>query len=292
MIRISIITAVSLILLYNLYLILIFDDKIEIYAQNISQDNLIKVQEYLFAEKQPEIVIVGSSLAAKLDMNQLKGFFNLAFRGRSIYDGFNIIMDRKGKPNIVLVEYNAILKPPSLSIFNDDIFGKIDRVIKSNIPSQRAKYQPVNLVISMAYMYISESKRHNDNHSIESDSDKSSLIEEDKIRVNENALVMEEEIPDDSVFKSSFTLLKDYVEHLKKQDIQIIFFEMPVNEAICDSEAHRKIRSMVKENFPSDEFFYIKPDECSKYTTKDRIHLTEESAIRFTRYLKAQIPAF
>jgi hypothetical protein len=303
MVKRSLIMALALLIAYNLFL-LFSEDTGKYFPQNITQDNAIKVQEYLFRENKPEKVIVGSSLAAKLNQDLLENsYYNLAFRGQSIYDGFEIILSKNELPSQILIEYNNFLRSPQET--NEDKHSlkyHLTFQLKKNLPSQREKNQPVNRVILFAYNMLDNFKNKGihdgKENTVEADvkivkaNAKEDLATNDTVAADlsmVNIIDIERkscsDIPSDSVVNDKIKLLKHYVSLFESKGIRITFFEMPIDPQLSDLERPQFIRNTIRKYFPPDTYEFIKPDDYSRYLTKDGIHLVDESAAQFTSYL-------
>ncbi len=291
MVKRSLIVSLTFFVAYNLFLFLFSDSK-KYYPQNITQDNSIKVQEYIFNDNLPEKVIVGSSLAAKLNQDIMKNsFYNLAFRGQSVYDGFEIILSRKEMPSNILVEYNKILRSPQKTIVDrNSLKYQLGYEIKKNVLSQREKNQPVNMLILLAYNMFDLMQTKDINSSEINYTDK--IVKEENIKTNgsmENVIKIElnsyNEIPPNNVINDKIKLLKKYISIFEEKGTSITFFEMPIDPKLCSMKLSEFIRKTIRENFPPDIYNYVEPDDCSNYLTKDGIHLVDKSAERFTFYL-------
>ena len=81
----------------------------------------------------------------------------------------------------------------------------------------------------------------------------------------------------------------------ERRGIRVIFFEMPINPALCNMPLLTSIRNLIRTQFPSERYFRI--GDCNAVTTEDGVHLSypEDSmtvtAVAFTS-LRSLQPSF
>jgi hypothetical protein len=86
------------------------------FAENNWQANQIRLQRYLFAEKAPRVVLLGSSVTGRLlteyfQRTSLSNIANLGLDGSGPFLGSAIVQRRNDLPQIVLVETYLVQKP-------------------------------------------------------------------------------------------------------------------------------------------------------------------------------------
>ena len=91
--------------------------------------------------------------------------------------------------------------------------------------------------------------------------------------------------PGKDTIDKRIALLEKYVHYLMKQNIQVVFFEMPIEEELCSTPRTNFLRNELQKKFPVGSFLYIQSPDCKYFTTKDGIHLEDESAILYTQFL-------
>ena len=70
---------------------------------------------------------------------------------------------------------------------------------------------------------------------------------------------------------------------------QVIFFELPVNENLCDLPKAGIIREYFYKTFQSEKYHYISYAACKGNKTRDGEYLGPEEAIMYTQYYKSQL---
>src|ERR1051325_3608686 len=103
MIRKTLIAAASLFILWNIFLFL-FAPKL---YTGLLQQNTIKAQEYLYERQGTPVVILGTSLSARISQDLIKdSVYNLSLMSGSILTGLEILKKCPRKPHLLLIESN------------------------------------------------------------------------------------------------------------------------------------------------------------------------------------------
>lgn len=250
------------------------------------QQNIVKAQSFMYGETEKNIV-VGSSLSEKLAMDSLPGFYNLSFVGLSVFDGLHIILSNKKYPRNILIETNLILRPENesfLSVVESPVLSPVKKVI----PSLRDRYQPFG-VFGETVISFFKSKRSTT--SVEPVAPPTGVNEVDNVAFGKmlNILIKENnEPPAEAELTYRFGSLKTMVDDLTEHGVNVVFFEMPVNESVCDLVQPKMLREYFYKYFPPSAYHYINRPDCKGYTTTDGAHLTDDEAVRFTNYLRTQ----
>ncbi len=293
MIKKSIIVFVAVFALYNLLLHWLSPETF--IPQNIKQDNVIKVQEYIYSDLPKEKVILGSSLAAKLDKDMLakSGFFNLAFRGQSVYDGLKIINKSNVTPKIVFIEINVLTRHPSITL-EDVWFEPAVVQVKKALPALKERNQPVNNLLLAIQIFLKSLREENNSVTIAEDEEKINKPKESQSQIAfENSYINKriaeyQNLPNDSSMKILIASLKQDILNLESKGVKIVFFEMPMHPKICESPRLNAIREIIRLNFPREKYAYYPPVDCQAYKTRDGIHLTSESVPLYTKFFISQ----
>src|SRR5687768_12220707 len=74
------------------------------YAQSDFQRNVINADKYIYSDINYKAVILGSSLAYRMQTDSLPGFYNLALSGMSVYDGGAVLLSHETLPKTVFIE--------------------------------------------------------------------------------------------------------------------------------------------------------------------------------------------
>jgi hypothetical protein len=265
-------------------------------GQNQWQDNVIKAQNYIYAENQNNLkVIVGSSLSSRLVMDSLPGnYCNLAFGGQSLFDGLRIIEKVDSKPLVVYIETN-FLANESDDKFIEALFVPVVSSIKKKINFLQEKNQPITFVgnnfsstfgtrvldpfAGRLFNPIVNKFRFDKKKEVENKGYLySSLV---KRHLNDFSSSFPE-----SELRSKLANLKGVVSKLLINGTDVVFFEMPMDKVLENTNRLIIFRKLLKEYFPENTFAYIPKPVYADYETTDGLHLSYQEALKFTNYFK------
>ena len=282
MIKKSLIIFVILFALFNIAATFTLpDDK---YAQSDFQRNVIKADQYIYSNHEYKAVILGSSLAHRMQTDYLPGFYNLALSGMSVYDGGAVLLSREMLPKTVFIEINVIQRPRSES-FSPEFESPVYAFFKRIFPALRTENQPV-ILIKKAIDQIKAS------------------IRPKPVSKNRNKIAARNIYLPERLFKSLLAIqIKDYskrdtalankaivslkqlVQKIESRGSKVVFFEMPVNPIIQQSPKATLIKELVAKNFPQHQLITIPP---TTFKTRDGLHLAQKEAVDYTLYFKEQ----
>ncbi|MGX2982644.1 hypothetical protein [Helicobacter sp. 23-1045] len=261
---------------YNIFL---WSCKPQITAtQNQWQQNIVFAQDFIYETKITKIaessaynaIIVGSSMSARIDSAKLakSHIYNLAFGGGSALSGLEIIKQANKLPKAIFVESNiAFLRPKDANMLKQ-LFG-VDSAMKKYIPALQVKYQPINVFLSFVKGRAGKSK---DEKLAKQRNEK--LYKESLERMIEgyNANI------DSAKYEADLAELRALLAYFEKQGVEIIFFEMPIDEKLLNTKQVLAVHKVLK------DFAYptLSPPNHSIYQTTDGIHLLEKSADEFS----------
>lgn len=290
MIKKTLFISLLLLILYS-FLIIKYSPKWEV-TQHQWQDNLIKAQSFLYNETDTfKNIIIGSSLSDRLKLDDIAYTYNLSFSGQSIFDGLTVLSLKDKLPEKVFIEMNAVLLDENkdfVSFINSRFFG----YIRKNIPSFREDKQPVGVIGSLLRIKITDKvmkriKTHFKqtpvlNQTLNQDS--SFFFE--MLKLQENKYLIE---PDKELISRQFDKLKKNVDFLTEKGVSVVFFEMPINQKLCDLPLAKTIRNSFYNYFPKNKYYYIPIPDCSEYATADGIHLKSEEIDKYINYFKQKM---
>lgn len=254
-------------------------------SQNDKSANLISAQNFIYNMPDDVIkndtVIIGSSISRKLITDSLgKHFFNLAFNAWSSYDGLMLVKLTQKKPACLLIEMNVIgsqhVEPDVINSLNP-----VSYYPNTIFKSFQLQNQPVGLLVG----YFKD-KLKNRMEAMKRKKRENQELYKFNLQMEKKTFM--DALPD-SVFKERFNALKNLVDGFKKENIDIIFFEAPFDEALENTASVLKIRQYYHQYFPENNYKYIPMQAINKYIYSDGIHLNTESAIDYTLYLKNEI---
>lgn len=237
-------------------------------------------------------LIVGSSLSQKLVMDSLPNFYNLSLGGLSIFDGLGILKNKSELPKTVFIEINYIDRVEDLS-FKKIVASPVLNLFKEKSKIFRSDKTPLALVRNM---FTSLLLNLFFNKTIEQANDDWS-VEFQKNEIN-NEEVLNKMIAlqrnrysdwiDTSKMEMQFKLLKKHVEFLESEEVQVVFYEMPVNSQLSQLSTPHYIRENIINSFP--ENIFIKTSSNSDaFKTVDGLHLSDIESQIYTSYFKNEV---
>jgi hypothetical protein len=252
-------------------------------VQHYWQLNEIKAEGYLYNTQQVHTVIVGSSLSSRLMLNQ-PGVYNLSLGGLSALDGLAIVTKHPSSLRTVLVEINIIDREADNN-FIADLTNPMLVPAKRTLPSLRSDKQPLAVLSQQLEMRLEPIFHQPASPEPLIIDTKETLY--DKLwqeRANDYAIA-----PTTALLKQQLDRLKRETTSLKRQGIQVVFYETPVDRRLCNYPKARAIRLAFKRYFPPANYHYVATADCAAYQTRDGVHLTLESAIKYTQFLQKQL---
>lgn len=285
MVRKSIFVAVSLLIIYELILRVTtvpWDS-----SQNDKSANIISAQNYLYNYSDKEIeedtVILGTSVSRKLIIDSLgKHFVNLSFNAWTVYDGLGVVRMNGSRPSCLLIETNYVkdlVLQPELSDIMEPISYYSGKVFKS----LHLANQPAGLLVGWGKNKLQsridalrEKKRED-----------TGLY---NLNVRQNKVFMNETTPD-SILTGRFEKLKALITAFQKNHTSVIFFEIPIDPELENTNSMVEVRKYYASFFPKSEFTYIPRPEANNFVYSDGIHLSKESAVKYSLYLKNELSA-
>jgi hypothetical protein len=263
-------------------------------SQSLWQYNKIKAEEFLYKLNRIDNVIVGSSLSTRIIAEELPDdFYNLSFGGQSIYDGLEIVKNSKNTVKRIFVETNMVFRENNKEFLNT-IFNPVLFYSKAKVPILRSENQPIGVIGN--YRYVNElfwiiSK---DIRAIEKklllQNKNSSVAAENRNDFTINLLKEQNSSwPNEGKVMKFVKLLSEYILSIEKNNTQVIFFEMPIDQRLCGMERFAAVRKIIKTHFKNHVF--IPQPECTEYRTTDGWHLDKESALKYTKYFTQYITA-
>ena len=99
---------------------------------------------------------------------------------------------------------------------------------------------------------------------------------------------MNETVPD-SVLNARFVKLKSLIDGFKKENVGIVFFEIPISKELENTASMLAVRRFFNAYFPKNEYQYIPQPAENNYVYSDGVHLSLGSALHYTLDLKREL---
>lgn len=278
----SVLTAVTLLLLYTI-LIIGFQDRIKHSGQTTLQRNMVKAEEYLYeANSRFDTVLVGSSISERLIMDSLPGScYNLAMAGMSSLDGLQLIKQSAHWPRLIYIELNTLDRGRTSEVIQG--FNNPRRqFLNQYIPFLRQKYQPVGVIKSLLRDLQYDRAQFVDfgaNMPLDTAFQEKAVHE----KLREMAYT-----PSDSSLRANVQVAGQYVDLFRHKGVKVIFYEIPTDKRLQNHQLTAAIRRHLRNRFPASQYPTVSvPTDA--YQTSDGIHLTSAENIRYTAYLRQQL---
>lgn len=247
------------------------------------QDNIISAEKFIFDIDSIDNLIIGSSLARRFQMGSLPNFYNLSLGGQSIFDGLNILKNRKRLPKNVFIETNFIVRGEN-SNFKKIVSSPILNLFKANLPVFRTDKQPLAVVAVLFRTAIYKFK-----NALKSDEKDIPLVVKMENPIFDKMLALQIEgyskDIDTIIMDMRFKDLKIHVKFLESKGVNVFFFEMPVNPHLVELNRASYLRNRVKTEYPNSNYIKL-PENFEMYKTADGVHLTGEESKIYTNYFK------
>jgi hypothetical protein len=290
----SVLTALALCVLYNGVAAGLAPRPWFFPAQHQWQRNVTAAQEYLYDRRSSRVVVVGSSMAAALDDERLPAdYFNLAFTGRSVYDGLEVIRRSRARPEVVLVEANVLLRPYD-EAFIQGLFVPVLSDLRNALPGLRARHEPASLLLGLLRVGSTLARRRHG-------AAPSATLARPTVADGAGAapfetmlrlqLESQAALPERKALAQSLASLKAYVDELRGRGVEVMLFEMPNDPRVFASAGPAAVRAALREALPPSTYTYLPLPDNAQFTTTDAVHLDGASAGRYTASLVAEVEA-
>ncbi|MBN1967952.1 MAG: hypothetical protein JXR48_18050 [Candidatus Delongbacteria bacterium] len=250
------------------------------------QENISQAENFLFDVKNIDYLIVGSSLSKRIVINSLPEFYNLSFGGQSYLDGLNLLEIKKIMPKKIFIEVNYIDRDEDKN-FQNLLTSSLMNNLKKELTFLRSDKQPLTYLSVGIKELLRVTKRSLSGNPVIQESEKEV---NSKDAILEKMLILQSKnysIIDTNNINNYLSKLKSLVNNLESRGIEIVFFEMPVNENLVHLQRTTYIRSKIINDFCNNKF--IVQSDTVHYKTSDALHLTANEAEMFTMYFKGEL---
>ena len=245
---------------------------------NQNHGNIIAEQEFLFDKSgTADRLIVGSSLAYRMRNSMLPdNYWNLSRAGGSPFQGLQLIEQAGSKPNLVLIEINVLDREHHGGATE---VNPVDMFVKRALPITQKKYQPVAYALNLGYQFL-QADRFRQSGPVGG----RAMEAMERLQLQLYSV----DLTEDAGFVATLNQLEKVASRLRKDNVRVVFFEMPVSPRLADLARARSIRQMVRKRFPEPEYRHLDLPDCGNFQTTDGVHLDVESAQRMFEYLDRQ----
>ena len=258
--------------LFGIHLVIVLLNPMVGMATHQWQDNVIKAQQFIYAEKS-DTVMVGTSLSASIIRDSIPTVKSVSFGGCAVEDGLRIILSKGDLPRFILAETNLFFldgNPELVSKMTEGVMPMLRRWI----PSLREQYQPICMLASMMASAADINPQAG-----------TSTVDMDLLNESiEHHIKYDWQMPEPQA-ETRMGDMKRLVEMFEAKGTRVLFFEMPVNERLTHLKRYDQTRELMQKTFPADRYTYL-PFDTTRYVTTDGEHLDYEGQQVFSHYFK------
>lgn len=248
--------------------------------QHLANGNRIKAERFVFGELPADAtVIAGSSLAYRIVPDSFPpGTANLGFGGLSVYDGMALVLRSGQQPARVLVETNVLFRDPDPG-FIDALFAPGLYQLRETLPIMREEFQPSGILLGRLRAAAKERVDPGGTGDLQMGPPDPVMYAEHEAKYAQ---------PPDPADRARFAgMLQENVTQLEARGVEVIFFEMPIDEALSNSPLALAGRELVQELFPQHPFLRLQVD--GPWRTTDGLHLHKVDAARSSGMLRRAV---
>jgi hypothetical protein len=296
----SCLVALTLFLLYNLVLAS-GRVRARFVPQSMRQQNVIQAQDYVARATPPQVVVVGTSMAARLPLHQLgTEAVNLSMYGDSLFTGLEVIRRSEQTPKLVLIETNLLMNELNPEVVST-VFRPVFHQLRPHLPGLRERFQPANLVtgafgepLLRRVLRIVQRATPAKSTPPESDAPPPQAAPEARLAALLAAGLAGQEAvfaiaPEADRLDRQVDALRVAVQDLERRGIRSAFLQMPVYRSLADLPLTTRVHEALEAAFPPDRYLWIRPQKPDSYETTDGLHLGDAEARRYASELTAAL---
>lgn len=243
--------------------------------------NKMNAETVIYGSDRYDVVVVGSSIAARL-VELPENWFNLAMPGNSCITGVEVLAHSNLQPCTIVVETNNI-KLGNNKDFQDDFLVS---QLKARLPAFRAENKPshlgLRLIAKVLGMRAGDARRVTTE--IGDAPDQRTVPDELFNTMLSRQLKVCEETLDASDLANRMARLTAAIEKLESRGFHFVLVEVPECSETYATPLRTQIREAIKKAFPDTKYTWFDDQKNHQlYATNDAIHLIPASASRFAR---------
>jgi len=263
------------------------------------QENKVIAERYLYGPRQ-ETVILGTSLATRLDMQQLPGVYKMTFGGLGIFDGLALLLAKDSLPSRVFIETNFLLRQPNAALLGS-LQNPWEQKLKRHFSILRSEKQPFGMVIEGVKVLRrwvkgeALQKTHIPNVRTDTAQIEAYSVDTPLMRGDFFAYMMQMEAqkfaqaPDSTRLHAQVALLQSQLAALHALGVRVYLFEMPIEQELQELAVPTAIREALHKAFANNPDITLLPAFDGRYYTEDGLHLGWKEAERFTKVFRNYI---
>lgn len=252
---------------------------------SVDRGNRQRVEAFVHARGATDEVIVGSSMADRLDEIVLgPGIAKLTFVGGSPLTGLEIVRRSERVPPVIWIETNMVIRPPERTLIDHasspwrtalrddtDLFKEAGRPSAYALDGLQRAFGKA----SRAIPWLAGASTGG----AASDPDF-------RARVMEGNRDFLRQAPDPTHLREQLEALAFDAAELRERGCRIVFFEMPVDPTLSKLPHPVVVRTALRDRFPASHWGWFDPGPAEAWRTSDGIHLEPADATRFAVLLR------
>lgn len=258
---------------------------------SLMQNNIVKAQRYVYQDDSDlKMVIVGSSLAANLDVKHIgEGVKSIALGGGSSQTGLEIIKRSKRKPAIVLVEMNDTIIRKIDADLLDSLYHPIFYWMRQYLPMMREEYRPVSVFINSLKSRSQQKLKMMTREELDSLEGRNITPELSQKAIKDTVDIQSKPLSEKDAknMKQEADGIKNQIAEIKKNTgAKVVLFDIPLESRVNATLRLKQVRELAKKLFPPDRFEWVPSPKDREWRTNDGIHLIRSDARDFAEFLR------
>lgn len=249
-------------------------------AESMAQENELRIQEFLYRETMPRIVIVGSSKAARLDGTWLPSdMANIAMAGEGPGFGLTLMLASTRKPELVLVEVNdTILRPVRDFEAIERRYQPLRHWMMTHWRALQLRYQP-----SVILNGLLSGKAKVESVPTE---DSAPAAYPELLNIE---LASGNEMPNEQAVHDSAADLREAIVKFQTHNIRVVLFDPPAAPEAEATQRAKLFRELLAKEFPKEQYEWLPRENPADYQTSDGLHLMPASAHRYLEKIRQSL---
>jgi len=245
----------------------------------------MKEEQVLYKQYEYEVVLVGSSISAKL-VELPEGWFNLAMGAQSSISGLRTLCESQITPCIVVIETN------NLNLGRESNQNFLTDQLKHTHPAFLTENKPSHVALrALAKLAgLKAGSQRVPTNLVLSEPDRVTVSQELFKKMLDRRKAACKVAMDPSEFNKRIEQVKTSVDELEARGFKVLFVEVPECLQTYESLRKTQIRAGYQSSFSIDRYdWFNELENIHFYASNDAIHLTANSAKRFSMALVERV---
>jgi hypothetical protein len=250
-------------------------------AQNVWQENMVRMQDFVYGNNKAENIILGSSLSTRITVAD-ENYCNLAAGGGNPFTGLEILKRSNSQAKTIFIEMNYLL---TQGVEDDKYISCLFKpglfILKGVVPILQERKQPASLA---GYYLQSEviDKVFSEDGKLKIDNTIAKRVAVFKKRSSDSVSIK-------PLVEKNLIRLAAYVSYFRSKGAELVFYEMPVDCSLTNDPQPTYCREKLSDFCMKYRIKELPRVLCSDYKTIDGNHLMAEDAVRYTNFFYKEI---